>query len=94
MTEDQYNEILNKPAFQNIEPERREAFRILLQRLEGKSMMESLAIIADFSRRLPPGRDLTKQEQEAMIAAMMESMDSGDKQRFNNILKMMNLLKR
>ena len=85
------NEILQKPAFQNLEPARIEALRNLMLKLEGLGTAEALQLIIDFMKRIPKGRELTRSEQNAMMEAMMEGLPENDKNRFKSMLKMLGM---
>jgi hypothetical protein len=89
-----YDRILNTPAFQVLEPQRREAFRQLLQRIDGKSTMEVMGSVLAFSKNLPKGRDISKEEQSAMTQVLYDSMDDTDKQKFAAVMKMAELMNR
>jgi len=85
------NEILQKPAFQNLEPARIEALHDLMLKLEGLGTAEALQLIIDFMKRIPKGRELTRPEQNAMMEAVMESLPENDKNRFKSMLKMLGM---
>jgi superfamily II DNA helicase RecQ len=84
-----YAQILNKPAFQVLEPEQKEAFRQFMQNIEGKSTMEVMGAVMEFSKTMPKGRELSKEEQNALTQALYEGLNKADQQKFSAILKMM-----
>ena len=88
------SEILKKPAFSNLEPELAELLVDMIQRLEGKSMIESIAIVSGFQKKLPKGREFSKEEQDAMLDAVIESMPPQDQEKFSQIAKLMQGLKK
>ena len=85
------DEILQKPAFQNLEPARIAALRDLMGKLEGRSTTDSLALIIDFMKHIPKGRELNREEQNAMMEAVMESLPEADKNRFKAMLKILGM---
>lgn len=89
-----YEDILNKSAFHGLEPERKEALRELMRRLDGKNTIETMGIIMDFSKNMPKGREINKDEQSAMMHAILENMDNSDKQKFSAVIKMMEMMNR
>ena len=84
-----FDEMLSKPVFNNLEPEKKEAFKQLLVKLDGKSSIESVGIIMEFSKNMPKGKPLSKEEQSVMISAALETMDERERKKFLPILKMM-----
>ena len=84
-----YEEILKKPAFNSLEPERKEMMLELMRKLEGKGSMEALAILSDFAKKMPRGQELSRETQDMMIEALFETMPESDKARFKSIMKVM-----
>jgi len=82
------DEILQNPAFRMLEPARIAALRDVMQRLDGRSAVESLPIIMDFMRTAPKGRELTRAEQSAMADAILRGLPPHDQSRFKALMKL------
>lgn len=87
------DEVLRKDAFKALEPERAEAFKRLIQTLQGKNSAEAMTIIMAFMANMPKGKAITNSERDAMMAAILESMSASDQAKFNSILTMMKTMK-
>lgn len=84
-----YEGMLNDPAFDALEPERKSMLLELSRKLEGKGGTEAVAIVAEALSRMPKGRELTAEEQTAMISAMMALLPEKDRIRFQTLMAMM-----
>ena len=84
-----YEKMMAAPEFQSLEPERVESFLAAIKKIEGKSTIESLAIMTDFMKKMPKGRPLSKHEQAAMIKVMMESLPDQERVKFSQMLAFM-----
>lgn len=84
-----FDEILKKDAFKNIEKERIDAFRKISKQLEGKSTAEAMKILMDFCKTMPKGKNITREEKMLMINAVTESLPPAEKIKFEMALKMM-----
>jgi hypothetical protein len=89
---DKYEEILKKDAFRAISPDVKRAFKQLLIQIEGKGMTESMAAIMKFSQSMPKGKPLSREEQNAMKQAMLESLNNEDKMKFQKLLQMLDMM--
>ncbi len=83
--------LLESDAFSVIDKERREEFLKLFAQLKGKSQPEAMSIIYEFSKKQPQGKQLTKEEQQLMMNAMLESMEEGERKKFLGLLEMLKL---
>ena len=62
------NEILNE-----LEPIQAEAIKALYRRIKGKNAAEALPII--FAFKMPPGKPLSSEKKQRLIAAAMEELN-------------------
>ena len=84
-----FDSLMDKEAFRNLEPARREALRATIQKLEGKSSAQAFGILMESAKNMPPGRKLSKEEQGAMLEAMVGALPESDRIKFKGIIKMM-----
>lgn len=89
---DKYDEILQKNAFKDISPEVLSSVKDLIIKLDGKSMAESMSAIVKFAQSMPKGKPLSKQEQEAMKMAMIESLEGEEKVKFQKLMSMIEMM--
>jgi len=86
--------LLKKDAFKKLPPERVRAFQKLAEDLEGKSMPESMMLISRFQKSMPQGQTLSREEQAAMIEAMLEDLEPEEREKFRMFLNQLpNILK-
>ncbi len=62
------NEILN-----DLEPKQAEAIKALYNRIKGKRPNEILPIVMSF--KMPPGKPITAEKKQRLIAAVMEELN-------------------
>ena len=86
--------IMQNEAFKKMGEERASAFIELSKRLDGKSGAESIPVIIDFFRNLPPGNELSPQEQAEAISAAMSGMSQKERERFEGLMKVYGMLNR
>lgn len=84
-------ELLKREEFKNLDRQQLESYQNLISNLEGKSSSESMAIIMTFVASMPKGKSISKAEQQAMIAAIRESLSPEDLSKLDNILKMLSM---
>lgn len=84
-----FENLLKKPVFDSLPPERREMLSELMKRLDGRSTAEAVGIMADFVRNMPKGGELPSAQQNAMIEAVLETMPENERNRIKGIIKMM-----
>lgn len=86
-----YDSMLDNPAFKDLELERREYFADLLKKMEGKNMVECMGIIISEKNKMPKGKDLSKDEQEQMLEALLNNMNEPERQKYKKIMKILGL---
>lgn len=78
--------VLNKPAFHNIAPEQKSAFKELALKLDGKTVAEAMPIMLSFMASAPKTGPLSPEEQAAMTEAVVECLNEADRARFKSML--------
>ena len=84
------DDLLEKEAFRNLEPEKLKVFREFAMQLDGKSGQEIMSLYMRYSKELSQGRPLTRSEKSAVIEAIGESLPKPDQVKFRNIIRMLN----
>lgn len=82
------DKILSNNAFDNIEPERLDAIRGIVEEVRGKSSYEALMIITKYGKALSKGREVTPAEKDAMISVIYSSLSPSDQESFKGVLKL------
>jgi hypothetical protein len=77
--------LFKQGAFKDLEPERQVFFKDLAESIQGKGTAESLGIIMLKMKSMPKGRELTKEEQEAMTVAVMEALPADEQAKLRKI---------
>ncbi len=81
-----YEKLLKDPAFGKLEPGRVAALMEVMNKISGKSPMESMPIIMEFMKKTPQGKPLSKHEQAAMVRVMMENLPDNERVKFTQML--------
>lgn len=84
-----YEELLKKEAFSALDDEQKKAFTELANKLSGKNVSESMLIMMDFMKNMPKGQPLSKNEQNAMLDAVLSSLPTDEAAKFQNIMKLL-----
>lgn len=87
-----FDRVLEDDAFKNIEPKRIEAIKNLAKESEGKSMQEVMMLIMKYNKALNTGRNLNKDEVDAMLNALFKGIDENDRDKFRNIIKLIEMM--
>jgi hypothetical protein len=85
--------LMQNPAFDALEPERKQAFAELFGRVQGKGNMEAAVIISDFLKKLPKGKELSAAEQNAMLEALLEAMPDKERGRYRTLFNVIRAMK-
>jgi len=68
--------LFENKAFRSVTAEQRAEYKELLtellKKLEGKSGLEALPVLMEYSKRAPKGMKFSKEEETAMVAAFAE----------------------
>ena len=80
--------ILSNNAFDNIEPDRLDAIRCIVEEVRGKSSYEALMIISKYGKALSRGREVTPAEKDAMISVIYSSLSPKEQESFKGVLKL------
>jgi len=78
--------ILSKPVFSKMPPEQISAFKELILKLDGKTMIQAMPIMINFMKDVPKGPVLSAEEQEAMTEAVLESLNESEREKFKMMM--------
>ena len=78
--------ILSKPVFSKISSEQFSASKELLDKLNGKTLIQAMPIVMHFMSNMPKGPELSPKEQEAMTEAVLDSLDEPERTKFKMML--------
>lgn len=81
------DEMLQDKAFDSIEKERLEAVKKISQEVKGKSAQEVMLIIMKYSKVLSGGKKITKEERDAMVAVIYNSLSKEEQDQFKGVIK-------
>ena len=84
----EYGALWSDEAFAGLEPERKAFIEEVAARIEGKSPLEAGMVILNLKNKMPKGRELTKEEQTAMVNAFLGSLKEPDRSRYKTIFSM------
>ena len=56
-----------------------------LERIRGKSIPEAVAVISDAAKRMPKGREFTKEERMMMVEKVLETVPEGERGKYRKI---------
>lgn len=83
------SDIFDQDVFKNIEPERIEMFKQFVNKVQGKNMNEVMMEFMSFYKKMPKGREFSREEKDALISAIYSNLSSSDRVKFNSILSLM-----
>lgn len=83
---DEMEKILNDDAFKNLSAENIELLKNFMHDISGKSQMEAVQVVMQYSQKLP--KDITKEQKDAIVAALLKKMPTEKQQQFLNLYKM------
>lgn len=84
-----YEELFKKDAFKRINPEILEKIKMLSINIQGKSSNESILYIMDFYNSMPKDINLSKEERDAVMEAIILNLSKEERK---NFLKMLDLI--
>ena len=85
-----YNELFKQEAFKSINSDILEKFKILISNIKGKNTNEALLYIMDFYNSIPKNTNLSKEQSDALIKAIMLQLPKKERDNFLNMLELMN----
>ncbi len=77
-----FDELLQNKAFGVIDAERLQAFKEFANSVQGKSNTEIVSAFMSFSKSIPKGNPLTKEEREVIVSVVAESIPEADRAKF------------
>ena len=84
-----YNELFKQEAFKSINPDILEKFKILISNINGKNTNEALLHIMDFYNSMPKNTNLSKEQSDALIKAIILYLPKKERDNFLNMLELM-----
>jgi len=83
----------NLPAeLVNLEPELQELCHEFLERVKGKTINETMPILAEFKTRLPKDRIFTAKEKNAIIETALQNLPENERNKYKSFFKMFKLI--
>jgi hypothetical protein len=76
--------LFERDAFTSLGPEKLRLIKKFTRDIDGKAAMEIVKLYIELNRQI----SITPAERAAVIEAIQESLPAGDRQKFNQILKM------
>ena len=84
--------LFEKDAFKNIEPERLELFKQFAEQIDGKGTPEIIRLFAQLNKNISKSRPISKQERQAMASAISESLPKEDRGKFQSLLRIVDMM--
>jgi hypothetical protein len=81
------DEMLDNEVFYNIEPERIDAVKKIVEEVRGKSVPEVMMVLMKHSKTLNAGRKITKEERDAMVEIIYKNLSEEEQDQFKSIIK-------
>lgn len=83
------DKLFKKDAFKNIDKGFMSSLEKLSKDIKGKDFNETLDLIIKFSENMPKNKNISEEEKEAMINAILESLSADERNRFKTVLEML-----
>ncbi|MBR1443223.1 MAG: hypothetical protein IJ583_06785 [Firmicutes bacterium] len=82
-----YEDILNDPAFDTIEKDRKKVLADFFGRIGNKSVNEIIPEIMILSKNMPKGHELTTTEKKAVLAAAYSHLSENERKKLDAVMK-------
>ncbi|MBR1736714.1 MAG: hypothetical protein IJ736_06815 [Firmicutes bacterium] len=82
-----YEDILNDPAFDTIEKERKKVLTDFFKRIENKSVNEIIPEFMMLSKNMPKGHDLTAMEKKAVLTAAYSHLSNTERAKLDAVMR-------
>jgi len=79
--------MFNDSIFDSIEMERLEAIKKISEEVKGKNATEVMMIILKYNKVLQTGRKITKNERDAMIEVIFNSLSDEEQNQFRSVIQ-------
>lgn len=87
------DELFQKEAFKNMDPQKIEMAKNMAQQMQGKSEMEALQLMMQMAQQMnPSGKRMSQTERAGMIEAMRSILPEQQQQKFDALIKMMEMM--
>jgi len=79
----------NTAVMEMLEPEMAELLAEFLDKIKGQNMgiKDMMGVMADFRKRLPPGKVFSQEEKNAIMEAALGAMPEEERNRYKMLLK-------
>ncbi len=85
-----YNKLFEQEAFKAIDKNILDNFKILISNINGKSTNEMMLQIMNFYNNMPKGVSLSKEQSDALIKTISLNMKKEEREKFLNMLDLIN----
>ena len=82
------DDLLQNEVFENIEPERIDAVKSIIEEVKGKTSNEAMLVVLKHAKTLRAGRKITKEEGDAMMSLIYTSLSPEEQEQFKGIIKL------
>ncbi len=83
------DEIFKKDAFKLFDEDKKQAVKEVIEKTKGKKPLEAMPIFMEYMNRVKQTRPLSKEEKQAMIIAILETMPPEEQKKFKAIVNLM-----
>ncbi len=82
------DKLFNENAFKNVDKNLLNSFKKLSQDIKGKNFDETLDLVIKFSESMPKEKSISEDDRNAMIMAIINSLNQDERCQFKNMLEM------
>ena len=82
------DKLLGSPEFGCLDDGRKAVFREIFAKVRGKSSTEAVMLIMNEMRRLPEGKEISRDEKRLMAQAFINGMPENERNKYQKIISM------
>lgn len=86
-----FDKLMENDAFKNIDAERVQMLKKISEEIKGKNAQQVLSVLSSYKSFFSGANKITDSEKKLMISVILEQLSDEEKEKFNKIMKMMNL---
>jgi len=83
------DKLFKEDAFKNVDENFITSFKNLSEEIKGKNFNETLDLIIKFSENMPKDKIVSEAEKNAMISAILSSLNAEERNRFKSMLEIL-----
>ncbi len=83
------DKLFKEDAFKNVDKDFIASFKNLSDEIKGKNFNETLDLIIKFSENMPKDKIVSESEKNAMISAILNSLNTEERNRFKSMLEIL-----